>query len=46
LSYDQIAEVMEVPLGTIKTWVHRARRGLIDHLRSRGMVEGASHEVH
>lgn len=46
LSYEQIAEAMEVPLGTVKTWVHRARRGLIDHLRQRGMVEGASHEVH
>lgn len=46
LSYEQIALVMEVPLGTVKTWVHRARRGLIDRLRQRGMVEGASHEVH
>jgi RNA polymerase sigma-70 factor (ECF subfamily) len=46
LSYEQIAQVMEVPLGTVKTWVHRARRGLIDRLRQRGMVEGASHEVH
>lgn len=46
LSYEQIAEAMEVPLGTVKTWVHRARRGLIERLRQRGMVEGASHEVH
>jgi RNA polymerase sigma-70 factor (ECF subfamily) len=46
LSYEQIAEAMEVPLGTVKTWVHRARRGLIDFLRQRGVVEGASHEVH
>lgn len=45
LSYEQIAQAMEVPLGTVKTWVHRARRGLIDRLRQRGMVEGASHEV-
>jgi len=46
MSYDQIAEAMEVPLGTVKTWVHRARRGLVDRLRQRGVVEGASHEVH
>ncbi|WP_425618873.1 RNA polymerase sigma factor [Anatilimnocola sp. NA78] len=46
LSYDQIAEAMAVPLGTVKTWVHRARRGLIERLRQRGIVEGASHEVH
>jgi hypothetical protein len=29
---------MDVPLGTIKTWVHRARRALIDHLRRRGAL--------
>lgn len=46
MSYEQIAEAMEVPLGTVKTWVHRARRGLVDRLRQRGIVEGASHEVH
>jgi RNA polymerase sigma-70 factor (ECF subfamily) len=46
MSYDQIAEAMEVPLGTVKTWVHRARRGLVDRLRQRGIIEGASHEVH
>jgi RNA polymerase sigma factor (sigma-70 family) len=38
LSYAQIAEAMDVPLGTIKTWVHRARRELIDHLCRRGAV--------
>jgi RNA polymerase sigma-70 factor (ECF subfamily) len=46
LSYEEIAEAMEVPLGTVKTWVHRARRCLIERLRQRGVVEGASHEVH
>src|SRR5690349_19382658 len=38
LSYAEIAEAMEVPLGTIKTWVHRARRALIEHLRRRGAI--------
>jgi len=38
LSYAEIAQAMEVPLGTIKTWVHRARRALIDHLRRRGAI--------
>jgi RNA polymerase sigma-70 factor, ECF subfamily len=38
LSYAEIAAAMEVPLGTIKTWVHRARRELIDHLRHRGAI--------
>lgn len=31
-SYDEIAEVMEVPLGTVKTFLHRARHELRDHL--------------
>jgi RNA polymerase sigma-70 factor (ECF subfamily) len=38
LSYAEIAAAMEVPLGTVKTWVHRARRELIDHLRARGAI--------
>jgi len=38
LSYAEIAKAMEVPLGTIKTWVHRARRELIDSLRQRGAI--------
>jgi RNA polymerase sigma-70 factor (ECF subfamily) len=38
LSYAEIAQAMDVPLGTIKTWVHRARRALIDHLRRRDAI--------
>jgi RNA polymerase sigma-70 factor (ECF subfamily) len=38
LSYAEIAESMSVPLGTVKTWVHRARRELIDFLRQRGAI--------
>ena len=45
LSYAEIAEVMECPLGTVKTWVHRARRELIDHLRKRGVVEESGYEM-
>src|SRR5262249_4417516 len=39
LSYAEIADVLDVPLGTIKTWVHRTRRELIDRLRQRGAIE-------
>jgi len=28
IPYEEIAEIMEVPLGTLKTWMHRARRQL------------------
>ena len=38
LSYAQIAESMSVPLGTVKTWVHRARKDLIEELRRRGAL--------
>jgi RNA polymerase sigma-70 factor, ECF subfamily len=36
LSYEEIAEIMEVPLGTVKTYIHRARgelRTRLAHLR-------------
>ena len=45
LSYVEIAEAMQVPLGTIKTWVHRARRELVDKLRQRGAIEEGRHEL-
>lgn len=45
LSYGEIAVAMEVPLGTVKTWVHRARRKLIERLRSRGVLEEQRHAV-
>ena len=44
-NYGEIAEIMSVPLGTIKTWVHRARRDLIDHLQQRGAVEDVRYAV-
>jgi len=43
LSYAEIAEAMECPLGTVKTWVHRARRELVDRLSQRGVIEPRHH---
>lgn len=40
LSYAEIGELLGCPLGTVKTWVHRARRELVTHLRARGAIEG------
>jgi RNA polymerase sigma-70 factor (ECF subfamily) len=39
LSYQEIAESMGKPVGTIKTWVHRGRRELVERLKARGVVE-------
>ena len=38
LEYTAIAEELEVPLGTVKTWVHRARREIVLKLQNRGVV--------
>lgn len=38
LTYSQIAEQLGSPVGTIKTWVHRARTTLIDQLSKRDVV--------
>jgi RNA polymerase sigma-70 factor (ECF subfamily) len=35
-SYEEIAEIMNLPLGTVKTYIHRARhelRAMLEHLR-------------
>lgn len=44
-SYGEIAEILGVPLGTVKTWVHRARRDLIELLTQRGAVEDVRYAV-
>ncbi len=41
LSYAEIAQAMECPLGTVKTWVHRARANIINQLRDREVVNQA-----
>ncbi|HEX4148636.1 MAG TPA: sigma-70 family RNA polymerase sigma factor [Pirellulales bacterium] len=39
LSYAEIAVALDCPVGTVKTWVHRARRELADRLRQRGFLQ-------
>ena len=37
LAHEEIAEIMDVPLGTVKTYIHRARNDLkkqLEHLRA------------
>ena len=37
-SYEDIAEALGCPLGTVKTWLHRARLEVLERLKQRGMV--------
>ena len=36
--YEEIALALGRPVGTVKTWLHRARLEILDRLRKRGMV--------
>jgi RNA polymerase sigma-70 factor (ECF subfamily) len=45
LSYEEIAAALGCPVGTAKTWVHRARRELADILSQRGVLEEKADEV-
>lgn len=43
-SYEEIAAAVDRPVGTVKTWLHRARLQLLDHLRGRGLVPEETEE--
>lgn len=45
LTYAQIGVALDCPLGTVKTWVHRARRELVAHLKDRGVVQELRHAM-
>ncbi|RLS54244.1 MAG: RNA polymerase sigma factor [Planctomycetota bacterium] len=40
LSVQEIADQMHVPTGTVKTWLHRARKELAEELTRRGVKAG------
>jgi RNA polymerase sigma-70 factor (ECF subfamily) len=43
--YEDIAAALGRPVGTIKTWLHRARLEVLDRLRRRGMIPEVGHEL-
>jgi len=43
--YEEIAEALDRPVGTIKTWLHRARLEVLERLRRRGMISEVGHEL-
>ena len=45
LSHAEIAEALDCPVGTVKTWVHRARIELAQRLRQRGIVQELPHAM-
>ncbi len=45
LPYEDIAEAIEKPVGTVKTWLHRARLEVLERLRQRGMITEVEHEL-
>ncbi|MGQ0636040.1 MAG: RNA polymerase sigma factor [Planctomycetaceae bacterium] len=46
LSLAEIAQIVESPEGTVKTWLHRARKELAAHLQRKGFAPQAGHELH
>ncbi len=45
LPYEDIAQAIEKPVGTVKTWLHRARLEILERLRRRGMISEVEHEL-
>jgi len=45
LPYEDIAEAVDKPVGTVKTWLHRARLEVLERLKRRGMVSEVEHEL-
>jgi RNA polymerase sigma factor (sigma-70 family) len=43
--YEDIASALGRPVGTIKTWLHRARLEVLERLRRRGMISEVEHEL-
>ncbi len=43
--YEDIAQALGKPVGTIKTWLHRARLDVLDRLRRRGMIAEVDDEL-
>ena len=37
-SYEEIAAVVGRPVGTVKTWLHRARAAVLEQLKARGLA--------
>ena len=45
-STSEVATMLNCPEGTVKTWLHRARRELAERLRRRGVVPNVEYQLH
>lgn len=45
LSYEEIAEITGLPMGTVKTHIHRARKAMAEHLEELGWSPGPGGET-
>ena len=45
LSYEEISDIMQRPIGTVKTWVHRARRDIQRQLVNRQVLTKVDHAM-
>jgi RNA polymerase sigma-70 factor, ECF subfamily len=45
LSCARIGEILSCPEGTVKTWLHRARKELVEHLGRRGITPQTNYEL-
>jgi RNA polymerase sigma-70 factor (ECF subfamily) len=45
LGYEEMSVVTGRPVGTLKTWLHRARGELMTHLRRKGLAPEAKHDL-
>lgn len=46
LSCAEIGEILDCPQGTVKTWLHRARRQLAEYFQRRGLFTEVGNELH
>lgn len=44
LAYKEISDVMDVPEGTVMTWIHRGRKAIIQALHRTERINGGKHE--
>ncbi len=46
LSYDEMSSLTGKPIGTLKTWLHRARNEMLQMLRRKGLATEVRNETH